>query len=49
MGGNKSIGDAPSGVGLTSKLQQPQISEHASMPIMSTQGHQGRFISQGGG
>ena len=45
------IGESgPSGVSLTSKLQgvQPGMSEHASMPIMSTNLAQ-RFISQGGG
>lgn len=48
--GGKSIGDQPATVGLTSKLQQqPTMNEHASMPVMNTQGHQPRFISQGGG
>ena len=38
----------PSGVSLTGKLQGSGLSEHASMPIMSTNLAQ-RFISQGGG
>lgn len=45
------IGDnGPSGVALSSKLQgnAPQMSEHSSMPIMSTNLHAQRFISQGG-
>ena len=45
------VDGGPSGVSLTSKLQgnPPQMSEHSSMPIMSTNLHAQRFISQGGG
>ena len=43
------IGESgPSGVSLTGKLQGAGLSEHASMPIMSTNLAQ-RFIAQGGG
>lgn len=50
LGGAGSIGDGPSGVSLTSKLQahQPTMNEHQSMPIMSTSGQAQRFLGHPG-